>query len=503
MWKREDITSRDNIQNTPSDISPNLQYNISHIKEIFKDNENLKSRTFKTKGEKPFNCAVFYTEGLSNFQIVSERFIRGIMGGFPQESSDPIQEIYEHMVCECDVQIENKEEKIVSALTYGDSVLFVDGCKKALIANTKGWITRAITEPENEKVLQGPREGFNEKISDSISLIQRKLCTPDFKVKFFNCGRRSSTRIAICYLDSVVKKGIVENITKKISAIDIDGILDSNYIKEIISDKKFSPFKTIGSSERPDTVAARLLEGRVAIIVNGSPVVLTAPFLFIENFQSGDDYYINYIAATVGRLLRIMSFILAISIPAIYVALVTVHKEMMPTNLAISIISARSSVPFPVIVETLGLILVFEIIRETALRMPSNVSQAFSIVGAIVIGDSAVKAKFVSVPIVIIVSLSALAGLMIPRLRSAVVTYRILLTILSGLLGLYGYIFGVVFMTVQLLDTKSFGVNYMEYISIPKINNQNDIYLRLPWNMMKKRPRRISHNKTRQRANDE
>ncbi len=499
MWQRENISDRSESENSTSEVSANLQYNIARIKSIFKNNDNLKMRTFITKGEEPYKCVIFYMEGLSDFQTVSDRFVRGIMGEEPQNTEDPILDIYERMTCECDIRIENKEKPIISALTYGDCVLFTAGSKKALIANTKGWISRTITEPENEKVLQGPREGFNEKINDSVSLIQRRLCTPDLKIRYTNCGKYSDTRIAVCYLESVARQETVNEILKKISEINIDGTLDSNYIKELISEQKFSPFKTIGSSERPDTVAARMLEGRVAVIVNGSPTVLTAPFIFIENFQSGDDYYINYIAATVGRILRIISFILSISIPAIYVALVTIHKEMMPTNLAISIIAARSSVPFPVIVETLGLILVFEIIRETALRMPSNVSQAFSIVGAIVIGDSAVKAKFVSVPIVIIISLSALTGLMIPRLRAAVVTYRFSLVILSGLLGLYGFIFGIIFMTVQLIDIKSFGVNYMEYISVPNLRNQNDIYMRLPWNLMKNRPWTISENKIRQR----
>jgi len=498
MWKRE-RESTSEFKYEFSDISGNLQFNISHFKEIFKNNENLKIRTFESSGEKPYKCAVLYMEGLSNFQIVSERFIRGIMSAIPKNSSDPIKDIYEHMSCECDLTIETSEEKIINALTVGDSVLFTDGCKKAIVANTKGWTSRAINEPENEKVLRGPRDGFNEKINDSVSLLQRRLCTPDFKVKYLNCGRNSNTRVAICYLEAVAKKEIVERIIMKIKEIDIDGILDSNYIGELISDKKFSPFKAIGSTERPDVAAARILEGRIAIIVNGSPVALTIPYLFIENFQSSDDYYINYISATAGRFLRIISFILAISIPAIYVALVTVHKEMMPTNLALSIISARSSVPFPVIIEALGLIIVFEIIRETALRMPSNVSQAFSIVGAIVIGDSAVKAKFVSVPIVIIVSLSALTGLMIPRLRAAVFFYRILLVLLAGYLGLYGYIFGVILMTVQLLDTKSFGINYTAYITVPDFKNQNDIYLRLPWNFMIKRPWGLSKNRFRQK----
>ena len=499
MWKSDSSSTKD-FKYDVSDISGNIHYNIAHFKEIFKDNENLKIRTFESEGEQPYKCAILYMEGISNFQIISERFIRGIMGEAPKNISDPIKDIYSRMCCECDLVIENTEEKIISALTYGDCILFVDGCNRVIIANTKGWLARPINEPENEKVLRGPREGFNEKINDCVSLLQKRLCTPDFKVKYVNCGKRSNTRVAVCYLKSVAKRETVDNILKKIEEIDIDGILDSNYIEELIKDKKFSIFKTIGSTERPDTAAARILEGRIAIIVNGSPVALTVPYLFIENFQSGDDYYINFISATVGRLLRIVSFILAISIPAIYVALVTVHKEMMPTNLALSIISARSTVPFPVIVETLGLIIVFEIIRETALRRPSSVSQAFSIVGAIVIGDAAVKAKFVSVPIVIIVSLSALTGLMIPRLRAAVVFYRIVLVLFAGYLGLYGYLFGVIFMTVQLLSIKSFGINYTSYVTVPNLKNQNDIYLRLPWNFMIKRPDGLTENKFRQKT---
>ena len=496
MWKGE----RKAETEENSQISANLLFNISKVKNIFKDNENLKIKEFKTKGIIPYDCVIFYIEGLADTRIISERFVKGIMDGVAENSKDPILEICRKMSFECDLKTVTTESEITEALTYGDCVLFVNGCKKAVVANSKGWVARAITEPENEQVLQGPREGFNEKITDNISLIQRRLCTPDLKIKYVNSGKYSNTKIALCYLESVSDKTVLDSIIKKISAINIDGILDSNYVKELIEDRKFSPFKTIGSTERPDVVTAKLLEGRVAIIVNGSPVVLTAPFLFIENFQSGDDYYLNPISATVGRLLRLISFIISISIPAIYIALVTVHKEMMPTNLALSIISARSSSPFPVIVEALGLITVFEIIRETALRMPSNVSHAFSIVGAIVIGDAAVKAKFVSVPIVIIVSLSALTGLMIPKLRAAVVLYRFALVLLAGFLGLYGYIFGVIFMAVQLLDRQSFGTNYMLYMSVPNLNKQNDIYLRLPWNFMKKRPYNLSKNVIRQRV---
>ena len=490
MWQRE------HPEENKSDFTLRAELNVLKVSEPFKGNETIKIRRFTTEGSHPIGCALIYTENMSSLQDISERLIRCIINSEISEY-DPINEIYLRTVCECDVKTETSLEKVTEALTYGDCVLFADGSKKALIANVKSWTSRPPIEPENEKVLRGPREGFTEKISDSIALIQRRICDPNLKIGYLNVGERSNTRVAICYLEGIAKPELVEDIKKKLSEISIDGILDSNYIAELITKRRFYPFKLIGTTERPDTAAAKILEGRVVLLVNGSPVALTLPYLFIENFQSADDYFVNYLSASIGRLLRIISFILAISVPAVYVALVTVHKEMMPTNLALSIIAARSSVPFPVIVEAIGLITVFEIIRETALRMNSNVSQAFSIVGAIVIGDAAVKAKFVSVPIVIIVSLSALTGLMIPRLRSAVALYRMLLVLLAGFFGLYGYMLGTVFMATTLISAESFGVRYTSYISIPSLKNQNDIYLRLPWPFMKRRPENIALDKKR------
>lgn len=490
MWQRE------KPEEVKSDFSLRAEVNVAKVSERFKGNETLKIRRFTTKGSRPVRCAVIYTENLSNLQNISDMLIRGIIHSELTES-DPIKEIYQKTVCECDVKTETETAKVTEALTYGDCVLFADGSSKALVANVKSWTSRPPIEPENEKVLRGPREGFTEKISDSIALIQRRICDPNLKISYVTVGRRTNTRVAVCYLEGIARSEIVEDVKKKLSEITIDGILDSNYIAELITKRRFYPFKLIGTTERPDTAAAKILEGRVVILVNGSPVALTLPYLFIESFQSADDYFVNYLSASIGRLLRIISFILAISVPAVYVALVTVHKEMMPTNLALSIIAARSSVPFPVIVEALGLITVFEIIRETALRMNSNVSQAFSIVGAIVIGDAAVKAKFVSVPIVIIVSLSALTGLMIPRLRSAVALYRTVLVLLSGFFGLYGYMLGIVFMATTLISAESFGVRYTSYISIPNLKNQSDVYLRLPWPFMKRRPENIALDKKR------
>lgn len=476
--KKKAVGAKSNV------FSVSAEENLRKIKEIFGENGTLKIRRFSSSGNRRRNFAAIYTESMSDSREISENIVKRLMNADGKDLKT-VTDICRTVLSGCSAEKIRTESEAVSALTGGDCVLFADGAGEAVAIKTAGMTAREPTEPENEKVLKGPREGFTENLSDSVSLIQRRLRTPDLKIKYLTLGSRTRTKVALCWLESVADPNLIAEISRKLNSIEAEAILDSNNITEFVSEHRFSPFKTVGSTERPDTAAARLLEGRAAIIVSGSPSVLTVPYLFIENFRSADDYCVNYIAATVGRLLRLLGFVLAISVPAIYTALVTVHKEMMPTALALSVAAARSSVPFPVMVEALGLTAVFEIIRETALRMPSNVSQAFGIVGAVVIGDAAVKAKFVSVPIVIIVSLSALTGLMIPRLRSAVALYRTVLIPVSGALGLYGFIAAILFLLLSLIRTESFGVPYLSYMTVPNLNRQSDVYLRLPGPFLK------------------
>lgn len=303
----------------------------------------------------------------------------------------------------------------------------------------------------------------------------------------------------MCYIDGIVKKSVVEEVFRRLDEIDIDGILATNYIEELIRDSKYSIFNTTGSTERPDTVVARLLEGRVAIIANGSPSVLTVPYLFVENFQSGDDYYSNFFYANIGRILRFLCFFLTVSVPAVYVSLLNFHKQMMPTVFTLSIISSREGVPFPVIVECIGLLIIFEILRETSARMPGIIVQTLGIVGAIVIGESAVSAKLVSSTMVVVVGISILTGLMIPRLKSAVFYYRLFILICASIIGLYGYVFGISVMIISILSLKSFGVSYAESILKESSQQLKDTFVRVPWAFMIKRPDELSDNKVRQR----
>ena len=273
-----------------------------------------------------------------------------------------------------------------------------------------------------------------------------------------------------------------------IQSLDIDGILDSNYITEQIRDHPCSIFKTTGATERPDVVAARLLEGRIAIVVDGTPVVVTVPYLFSENFQSDEDYYLNYIISSVGRVLRYLCFFMSISIPAIFIAAATFHKELLPTSLALSVTQLRGGVPFPPFAECLLLIFIFEILKETGVRMPQSLGHALSIVGGLVVGQAAVEARIISAPMLIVVALSGISGLMVPRLKGAVFYLRLIFVILSALFGLYGYIAGVALMLIHIFDLSSFGTSYTVSLADAGLQSLKDTFWRAPWSKMRTRP---------------
>ncbi|HZK70739.1 MAG TPA: spore germination protein, partial [Clostridia bacterium] len=371
-------------------------------------------------------------------------------------------------------------------------LFLLDGYDKALVIDTKGWKVRAVTESTSEKTVRGPRECFTEAIMVNLSLIRRKLKTPDLKFVFKDIGRRTKTKVCMCYLESVASPQIIAELNKRIETIDIDGILDSGYIQEMIKDSPLSPFKTIGNSERPDVVVAKLLEGRIALIVDGTPDVLTLPYVFIEYFQSNEDYYHNFIYGSLGRIIRIIGAIITISVPAVYVALITYHQELIPTSLLLSISASIQGTPFPTIVEAMVLLFAFDMLREAGTRMPTAVGQAVGIVGALVLGQAAVEAKFVSAPMVIIIALAGISSLALPKMVGASITIRLIFLVLAASLGLYGFIFGVIGLLIYLFGMRSFGVPYMLSLVISDEQYNKDTLIRAPWWYMSLRPKLIA-----------
>lgn len=309
--------------------------------------------------------------------------------------------------------------------------------------------------------MRGPREGFTESLLVNLTLIRRRVRDPDLKIEFMEIGTRSKTQTCICYMGSLASPDIIKELYDRLEKVEIDLILDTGYLSELIRDEPYSPFETVGSTERPDTLVSKIMEGRVAVLVEGTPFALTVPYVFVENFQASEDYYINYYFASFNRVLRVLGAFMSISIPAGYIALVTYAQEMVPTLLLLSIATARQSVPFPTIVEALLMLTIFEVLREAGARIPTSIGQAVSIVGALVLGQAAVDARIVSAPMVIVVGLTGITTLLNPRLTGPLIIARLALLGSTFFLGLYGYFFGLLGLVIHLMSLRSFGVSYM------------------------------------------
>ncbi len=481
-------------------IGENLESNISLFKEIFKKDEMLRIRTVNI-GKSNVRIAFLFFDGMVESSSLEDSLVRSCITAKDVPESADLNYVLKNVLYSCEITKTEKVNDILSAILNGDTAVFLENSKDALTVDTKGWRTRGIDEPSDERVLQGPREGFDEAAILSLAMIRRKLQTPDLCIESTTLGRRTKTAVYFCYLDSLADKKVLAQLKKRIEKIDIDGILDTNYIAENIRDNKYSVFKTSGSTERPDIVAARLLEGRIAIIADGTPVVLTVPYLFCENFQSDEDYYLNFMVASIGRMLRYICFFLSISIPAVFIALTTFHSQLLPTPFMLTVSELRSGVPFSSVTECVALIIVFEILKETGLRTPQGLGSALSIVGGLVVGQSAVEARIVSAPMLIVVALSGVAGLMISRLKGAVFYLRLVFVIAAAFMGLYGYVITFTAFLIYVLSLKSAGVDYTSTVKSLNYQSIKDTFFRAPWGKMVTRPR-FNKNKIRSKINE-
>ncbi|WAG68305.1 spore germination protein [Clostridium sp. CF011] len=477
-----------------------LDENINMIKNIFINDTTVVYRDLSIGKPTSTKCTLVYIDGMANLKTINEDIIKPLLLGDISEIND--SNIMDILMQKILLTADNKKtsivDNIINEIIYGKTMLFIDGLAEVISIGTIGWEKRAISEPQSETIIRGPREGFTESMNLNITLIRRKLINPNLKFEFMRIGEQTKTQICVCYIKGIAMEPIHKELMTRLNNIDIDGILDSGYIEELIKDAPYSPFRTIFNTERPDVVAGKLLEGRFAVLCDGTPVVLTLPTIFVEVFQSNEDYYNNFLYSSFVRFLRWLCFFISTSTSAIYVALVTFHQELIPTPLLLSIYSARQGLPFPSIVEAMGMMIVFEILKEAGLRMPKHIGGAISIVGALVLGDAAVNARLVSAPIVIVTALTGISSIMLPQVLG-IVEIRIIFLLLSSFLGLYGYIFGVMGLVLHMMSIRSFGIPYMTNIPSFSIQDIKDTVIRAPWWDMYLRPKLFTKNKRRQK----
>jgi len=362
-------------------------------------------------------------------------------------------------------EIKEAEEDILSEILLGDAVIIIDGIEGYLVISAKKWDKRGVSEPLNETVIRGPKEGFIEDFKTNISLVARRLKTPDLSIEKMKIGRRGNVNVALLSIKGIVCDKLLSQIRDKLNEIDIDSILDSHYLLSHLEPHPHSLFNQIGITEKPDVASARLLEGRIAIIVDGSPTVLTLPFLLIEDFQSPEDYYSRGTFASFIRPIRFIALILAVLLPGLFVALQVFHHNILPSNFLINLQNATKAIPLRPLPEMLLLLLLFEIIKEAILRMPRAIAMAIAIVTGIVLGEAAMSSGLFSAPGLLITAASTVALFTVPNQVPIASLLRLVFVILGGLFGIFGLAIGAVFLLATLVNFDSFNAPYLAPIS--------------------------------------
>ena len=472
-------------------FTDNLDDNVAQMRALFQNDNTFVVRAMESRTAPHLRCAVFFFDGMVANLAINQSVLRPIAdwnGGAPVSA-----EVLATRISQInDSRVEADTSNMLSALLYGDTVILTEGDPRAVVVNTKGFSLRSSGEPDNERVLQGPREGFTEGFMTNLSMIRRRLRTPHLKFTFYPFGEQSHTTVVLCYIDGVCDPAVVTQWQDRLSRFSRDSVLDANYFSETLRDHRLSPFPTMGTTERPDVVAARLLEGQAALLVDGTPVALTAPYILQACFQANDDYYRNFLYVGLARLLRLAGFALSVVIPALYVSLLLYHQEILPTRLLFAIAAARQGVPMPTLPETLLLLLIFEVLKEAGTRTPGAIGQTMSIVGGLVLGQAAVSARFVSAPVVIVVAVAGVLGLLCPKLTTAAMISRFFLLACGAVLGLYGVFFGCALLLAHLCALDSFGVPYLLNL-LPRVSpHLEDAYVRAPWYAMRRRGRFVA-----------
>lgn len=398
------------------------------------------------------------------------------------------------------VKTESKITDATNDILSGNAMIFIDGKNKAISADLKKFEVRAISEPPTGLAVRGPRNGFNESIKSNLSLVRRYLKSPDLKVETFEKGRYTKTSIAFMYIDGISRPEIIDKIRKKIQEIDIDGIPDSSYVSKLLNERKTSLFKQVGSTERPDVLIERMLEGRAGIIVDGSPFALTLPYLLIEDFQAAEDYYISQYRANLVRALRVIAMIFSILLPSVFVAAQLFHLQIIPLNFLLTIVNGIKEIPFSPSLEMFFVLLIFELLNETSVRMPKYVGMALAVVGALVLGETAVNAGIVSTPAILIMALSGISIYAIPELVETTSVLRFIYLIVAGSLGGYGLILITAFLIIYLCSADNYGAPYLAPYSPVLLNDfQDGLYMNNVIGMVKRPEALGAGNKTRQK----
>lgn len=483
------------------DISTSLEENEDYLRREFANTSDIVFRRFYAGDTR---ILAVWVDGLINSRVSHDLF-HSLMLDMPREQLHkvPGREITDYLDQRClafysTTRVVDLVE-LKRWVLMAKMVLLVDGCPVGLMLDAEDTPSRAVAEPTIEKSVAGPHDSFIENIRINTALIRSRLGDGKLKSESFILGRRSNTLVTLMYIEDVANPKIIEEARRRLSRVDIDCVLDSSYLKELIQDRAYTLFPIMKNTERPDRVVADLLEGRFAIISDGSPQVLTAPTLFVEFLQASEDYYLNPATVWFVRLLRHLALFIATNLPGIYVALTTFHQEMIPIPLVFSIAGARETVPFPAYLDALFLLIIFELLWESSIRLPIVVGVAINIFGALILGQAAIQSNLVSPVLVIVIAGTAISNFTLGagyELASAVRVIRLAIMTAGAVLGFYGIALTSLAFLIHMASLRSFGVPYFEPWAPLRWKEMKDTIYRSPWWDVTERPALIAGNDT-------
>lgn len=432
-----------------------MKKDVEYVKKRFEGAFDVKYREIMTSLGL---CTLVFIDDLCSVQFISEYIVTPL--GKKDYKCWSVEEVIPNVL---GINIANYAKDVEDAILHvlsGDVVLLFNDHEKIIYCEVKGFVRRGVGIPVTESVVKGPREGFTELFVDNVSLIRRKIKNSDLKFEPIYVGNRSQTVVCISYIKGIAPDYLIEHVKEIVNKLDLKFILDTNYIEDALRKKK-SVFDTVGYTEKPDEVAAKMLEGRVAILVDGTPFVITVPYFFLENFQAPDDYYLNKYFVNFTRVIRWIAFFLATFMPGLYVAILTHHFALIPSLFVFRLAVSRAGVPLPTIVEVLIMMVAFQLIKEAGLRLPQPIGGAMSIVAGLILGDAVVGAGIASRITIIVVAISTLSYFLTPKLYGAMSIWSLIITVVSSMFGLPGFFIVALVLIAKLADLDTGGYSYL------------------------------------------
>lgn len=466
-------------------IISDLKENIAMIKQISGGSSDVLISEFTTGGIK---CALLCCEGMMSSQTAAEMVLAPITD-IPQQANSAglFSYIMKYRLLSTDRPEAQDYDMLFRLLHSGFAVLIADGINKAIAFGVQGYASRGIQEPSGEGNILGSHEGFVETVRTNMSMLRRRLKTPELVMELMIKGRKSHTDICLCYMKDRVPQELLDRIQKSLDNIELESILSTGYIRPFVEKKGFELFSSTGLTERPDVLCSKLIEGRVAILVDGVPYGIIIPRLFCESFQTLDDYaYKPYYAAFI-RWLKYGAFILAILLPAVYAAIVMYHPELLNSTLLLLLVEEEKNAPLSIITESFLVLIMYEVIREAGVRLPKPVGGAVSIISGLIIGDAAVKSGLVSTPLLTMTALSVLAGLVLPDLNPQITVLRFSFLVSGGLLGLFGISILACAVLTNICATEDYGFPFTAPISPFSMKGMGDTVIRQGFRKMQNR----------------